>query len=159
MFFGAPVLNALDERVKALEEHADRNEQYTGRSNLLFSGIPEDGPNEDTDQMILDVINKKMEMMPPLKTVDIERSHRLGKKRDDRDRPIIVRFCRDRLHDQVIRSRSKLKTPADRGDVKPIYVNEDQPLTKNTQTVIGHTNLGNKYGGPWTLAILAGHGT
>ena len=30
-----------------------------------------------------------------------------------------------------------------------------QPLTRNTQTVIGHTNLCNKYGGPWTLAILA----
>ena len=28
-------------------------------------------------------------------------------------------------------------------------------LTRNTQTVIGHTNLCNKYGGPWTLAILA----
>ena len=63
---------ALEDRVKTLEEHADRNEQYTRRSNLLFSGIPEAGPNEDTDQMILDVINIKMEMMPPLKTVDIE---------------------------------------------------------------------------------------
>ena len=31
------------------------------------------------------------------------------------------------------------------------------PLTRNTQTVIGHTNLCNKYGGPWTLAILALH--
>ena len=32
---------------------------------------------------------------------------------------------------------------------------EVQSLTRNTQTVIGHTNLCNKYGGPWTLAILA----
>ena len=30
-----------------------------------------------------------------------------------------------------------------------------RPLTRNTQTVIGNTNLCNKYGGPWTLAILA----
>ena len=30
-----------------------------------------------------------------------------------------------------------------------------EALTRNTQTVIGHTNLCNKYGGPWTLAILA----
>ena len=51
--------------------------------------------------------------------------HRLGKKRYDRDRPIIVRFGSDRLRDQVIRSRSKLKTSADRRDTKPIYVNED----------------------------------
>ena len=29
------------------------------------------------------------------------------------------------------------------------------PLTRNTQTAIGHTHLGNKYGGPWTPAILA----
>ena len=118
-------ITTLEDRVKALEQHADRNEQYTRRSNLLFSGIPEAGQNEDTDQMILDVINKKMEMTPPLETVDIERSHRLGKKRDDRDRPIIVRFGSDRLRDQVIRSRSKLKTSADRRDAKPIYVNED----------------------------------
>ena len=115
----------LEERVKALVEHADRNEQYTRRSNLLFSCIPEAGPNEDTDKMIIDVINIKMEMTPPLRTVDIERSHRLGKKREDRDRPIIVRFGSDRMRDRVIRSRSKLKTPADRRDAKPIYVNED----------------------------------
>ena len=114
-------VTALEERVKAIEEHADRNEQYTRRSNLLFSGIPEAGPNEDTDKMILDVIN--MDMTPPLRTVNIERSHRLGKKREDRDRPIIVRFGSDRMRDRVIRSRSKLK--ADRRDARPIYVNED----------------------------------
>ena len=33
-----------------------------------------------------------------------------------------------------------------------------EPQTKNTQTVIAHTNLGNKYGGSWTLAILVVHG-
>ena len=33
-----------------------------------------------------------------------------------------------------------------------------KPQTKNTQTVIAHTNLGNKYGCSWTLAILAVHG-
>ena len=45
---------------------------------------------------------------------------------------------------------------------KLFLANEDQhiviPQTKNTQTVIAHTNLGNKYGGSWTLAILAVHG-
>ena len=30
------------------------------------------------------------------------------------------------------------------------------PLSRNTQSVIAHTNLGYKFGGPWTLAIVAG---
>ena len=40
----------LEEKVKELEVHADNNEQYTRRTNLLFSGIPEAGPEgEATD--------------------------------------------------------------------------------------------------------------
>ena len=51
--------------MRELEEQADRIEQYTRRSNLLFSGLPETGVGEDTEENILAVINDKMEMRPP----------------------------------------------------------------------------------------------
>ena len=67
--------------MRELEEQADRTEQYTRRSNLLFSGLPETGVGEDTEEKILAVINDKMEMRPPPTSSDIARSHRLGRRK------------------------------------------------------------------------------
>ena len=49
---------------------------------------------ENTDEIIMNIINTKMEVTPPVTIIDIERSHRIGRRRDDntRNRPIIVRF-------------------------------------------------------------------
>ena len=71
-------VDELEKRVRELEEQADRTEQYTRRSNLLCSGLPETGVGEDTEEKILAVINDMMEMRPPLTSSDIARSHRLG---------------------------------------------------------------------------------
>ena len=100
----------LEKRVKDLEDQADKTEQYTRRSNLLFSGLPETGVGEDTEEKILEIVNGKMGVQPPLSAHDIARSHRLGKRRDDKHcRPVIVRFGSDRVRDRVFRARTALK--------------------------------------------------
>ena len=116
----------LEKRVKDLEDQADKTEQYTRRSNLLFSGLPEAGVGEDTKEKILEIVNGKMGVQPPLSPHDIARSHRLGKRRDDKHcRPVIVRFGSDRVRDRVFRARTALKGHnAERRDA-PIYINED----------------------------------
>ena len=100
----------LEKRVKDLEDQADKTEQYTRRSNLLFSGLPETGVGEDTEEKILEIVNGKMGVQPPLSAHDIARSHRLSKRRDDKHcRPVIVRFGSDRVRDRVFRARTALK--------------------------------------------------
>ena len=112
--------------LKDLEDQADKTEQYTRRSNFLFSGLPETGVGEDTEEKILAIVNGKMGVQPPLSPHDIARSHRLGKRRDDKHcRPVIVRFGSDRVRDRVFRARTALEGHnAERRDA-PIYINED----------------------------------
>ena len=68
---------ALQKRVEELEESADRAEQYSRRSNLLFSGFKETGggATENTDGQIISLVNDAMKLSPPLKAHDIARSH------------------------------------------------------------------------------------
>ena len=51
-------IKKLERKVAALELDSDKVEQYSRRSNLRFSGIPEtDNEVEDTTDQILQIIN------------------------------------------------------------------------------------------------------
>ena len=64
---------ALQKRVEELEESADRAEQYSRRSNLLFSGFKETGggATENTDGQIISLVNDAMKLSPPLQATDL----------------------------------------------------------------------------------------
>lgn len=120
----------LEDRVTTLEGNLENQEQYTRRANLRFQGFPETPNGEDTDKLILDLVNDAMSLNPPLQQHNIERSHRLGppKGRDGqpRTRAIIVRFHSERVRDTIYRARGKLKYfNQDRDATKKIWVNED----------------------------------
>ena len=115
-----------------MRELADANdslEQYTRRPNLRFEGIPEADHGEDTDAKVLEIVNTKLEMTPPLEIDDLERSHRLGRRVDKDGRPrtraIIVRFQSERLRDEVFRARTKLKTHNTQRKDEHIFINDD----------------------------------
>ena len=74
-------IRSLEDRVCVLEDANDAIEQYSGRSNLRIHGIPEPGTAENTDEVVLAIVNGKMGMMPPLQRHQIERSHRVGRRK------------------------------------------------------------------------------
>ena len=75
---------------------------------------------------MLAVINETMALRPPLSPHDLERSHRLGKRRyEHHTRPVIVRFSSDRVRDCVFRPRASLKAHNTERRDKPIFINED----------------------------------
>ena len=49
-------VSALTERSKVLEESIDQQGQYSHRSCLLIHGM-EENSNEDTDKLVLNIIN------------------------------------------------------------------------------------------------------
>ena len=115
-----------------MHELADANdsiEQYTRWPNLRFEGIPEADHGEDTDPKVLEIVNTKLEMTPPLEIDDLERSHRLGRRVDKdghpRTRAIIVRFQSKHLRDEVLRTRTKLKTHNTQRKDEHIFSNDD----------------------------------
>ena len=68
-------VSSLKVEVKNIEKKADDWEQYSRRNCLLIHGLTET-KTEDTDEMVLDVINKKLNI--EISQISIDRSHRLG---------------------------------------------------------------------------------
>ena len=103
-------VNKLSEKLENAEKKIEDQEQYSRRNCLLIHGI-EETDKEKTDQLVLDVINKDMDIDMPISA--IERTHRIGtpKQKKKKSRPIIVKFVRyyDRKNVYVNKKRLKGK--------------------------------------------------
>ena len=77
------------------------------RDNLVFTGIIEQA-NEDTEQIVTEIISQKMGIQRPIK---FERVHRMGKKNTDMRRPraIVAKFSFFKDREIVRKTSSKLK--------------------------------------------------
>ena len=73
-------IKKLEGKVTQLELEADKVEEYSRRSNLRFSGLPETTgeSTENTTDKLMDIINNTMCPDMPVRRDQIERSHRLG---------------------------------------------------------------------------------
>ena len=79
------------------------------QTRYLFHGIPEscDSVDDDGEKVIL-----KMDLNIELKDSDVQRAHRLGRKRinpDSRPRPIIIRFLSIKKRNKFFFAKSKLR--------------------------------------------------
>lgn len=103
-----------------IKQQLDDSEQYSRRNCLLLHGVPEQG-GEDTTITSLNHINTNLQLSL---TVDqIERTHRLGrprpissddettdrKKRNQKPRPIILKFVSYTQRAAVYRNKKKFK--------------------------------------------------
>ncbi|KAL8562511.1 hypothetical protein ACOMHN_003935 [Nucella lapillus] len=84
-------------RINKLEAELERQQRYSRRSNVLLYGMEED-PAESCSAKVTGFLRR---YFPHKKwsEEDVERTHRLGTKSaaDDRPRPLIIRFQRNRL--------------------------------------------------------------
>ena len=101
-------VSALTERSKVLEENIDQQGQYYRRNGLLIYGVEENN-NEDTDKIVLNIINNDLEN--DLTEVAIDRTHRIGdpKKKKKKARPIIVKLVRYYDRKEVFSRKKHLK--------------------------------------------------
>lgn len=106
-----------------LSEQAKANdglEQYQRRANVRVFGVPE-MEGEDTDESVIELVKSKMNIA--ITKRDIDRSHRVGAKKTQRDeggssagetsnnqrpRAIIVKFMSYRVRAQILQGRSRL---------------------------------------------------
>ena len=82
----------LEKRVDSLEKAADDVEQYSRRPNLRFHGFLEADTAENTDQLIINMVNSELNVHPPMQIEHLERSHRLGSKVGGDGQPSAVRL-------------------------------------------------------------------
>ena len=94
-----------EEREKILEL-----EDYTRRENLKFHNITEsnfEGDTQSAKQVILDILEKELQ----IDTTDIrfQAVHRIGKRKESRNRPIIALFVCREDRDRILAGNKRLK--------------------------------------------------
>lgn len=103
-------LKRLSEGLSHMERRQDEAEQYSRRNCLLLLGVPETESTErenDTERAALDIFTSKLQV--DISAGDIERSHRLGSRKQGKSRPIIVKFWSYKNRAKVFSAKSKLK--------------------------------------------------
>ena len=99
-------VNGLKERVKSLEKVSDDHEQYSRRNCLLIHRIEEE-KDEDTDDVVGNMLQDKLEL--EILKKDIDRSHRIGKPSPRKERPIIVKFVWYNDRHKTYSNKKKIK--------------------------------------------------
>ena len=97
----------MEERMLKLEKDLEESQQYSRRTNVLIHGVEEE-PNEDTDTVAQNLFTERMGL--PIIDRDIARSHRLGRRVEGSNRPIIVRLLSYRQKKTVYDSKKQLKS-------------------------------------------------
>ena len=99
-------VDTLRNRVETLENECDSQEQYSRRNCLLVHGL-EENKDESTDDLVLSVFQEKMNI--EFTDKDMDRSHRIGKAKPGKKRPIIVKFVRYNDRKKVFSNKKRLK--------------------------------------------------
>ncbi|KAK5645249.1 hypothetical protein RI129_006549 [Pyrocoelia pectoralis] len=117
-------VDTTKKQVSELEYKIDDLEQYTRRNNLRIFGVTEER-NENKDVKLKQLFESKLGIK--INTVDIDRSHRVGKNVGPRPRAIIVKFVSYRVRQQIFNNKKRLKGTE-------FTIKED--LTKNRSEVL-----------------------
>ncbi|KAH7937137.1 hypothetical protein HPB49_008100 [Dermacentor silvarum] len=77
------------------------------RNNLVFKGIPEQTTEKwsDTEKLISEFVTTNLGIQPG----EIERAHRVGQRKPDRIRPVVVKFLNFKDKNNILKSAFKLK--------------------------------------------------
>ena len=86
----------------------DNLEQYSRRENIRIHGVPEPQGKRDDGEVVVELAEK---LGINIENYDIQKAHRLGKKRSPRakPRPIIARFLKYKHRNDILFLKSKLK--------------------------------------------------
>ena len=100
-------VSTLKERIGLLEKKSDNSEQYSHRNCLIKHGVKEH-EQENTDNIVLNVITKHLDIELVIK--DLDRSHRSGKSSSkSKRRLIIVKFISYNDCREIFNNKKQLK--------------------------------------------------
>ena len=99
-------IKELRNTVADLFDHCDELEQYSRRNNLRITGI-EEKDGEDTDCLVTDLVKDTLNI--PLELVEINCSHRVGKKIQSKPRAILVKFTSYGSRRKLFQAKCHLK--------------------------------------------------
>ena len=101
----------LDDKIKDLETKNLYLEAYSRRENIKFENIPEDdsrAAGENTEETLRNFLETELGFVNA-GDVEIQRVHRLGKKKDDEPRSILARFLRYKDCEDILSLGKRLR--------------------------------------------------
>ena len=101
------VRDRMNDKMQFFENKMLDLEARGRRNNLLFYGVKEEG-SENCFSVVQDIIKNKLKIT---ETIRIERAHRIGEKRGQHQRPLIVRFLD--YSDKVVVKKERKYLPTD----------------------------------------------
>ena len=98
----------LVDKQKSLSSEIDDLEQYSRRNYLVLHSVNKSN-DENTNEIIIKTFSEELGV--EIKEDDLDRSHRLGKpkRKDNKPRPIIVKFARYAVRREIFMNKRKLK--------------------------------------------------
>ena len=100
-----------DELQAKLDEVENKNlylEAYSRRENIIFENITQETDKEDTESVLRNFLNVDLGYKDAF-SVEIQRVHRLGKRKEDKPRQIIARFLRYKNCEEILSLGSRLR--------------------------------------------------
>ena len=117
-------LEERDQKIAELENKIDDLEMYGRRNGIRIHGIPEN-EGEKTDEIVMKLAQ---DMGANIPSSALGRSHRVGRKNNNRPRAIIAKFVGHNHKVAYLKQKQELKKlPEDQPDVyvNDVFVNED----------------------------------
>ncbi|KAI8521049.1 hypothetical protein Bbelb_008030 [Branchiostoma belcheri] len=142
-------IEKLNARLAEVEDHADRNEQYSRKHCLMAFGIPpppsaEKGKPEKCTDTFINFSKEHLDV--DLQPSDIDIAHRIGRQRDG-TQPIIVKFANYAKRSQVYMAKKQLKGKRNAMN-KPFVIREN--LTKRNQELLNAVRRLPQVSNAWT---------
>ena len=122
-------VNKLEAEVERQNHTSDSLEQYSRRHSVRIINSWPEQPNEDTDLKVVEMARECLNIN--ISKEDIDRSHRVGRPRKNKPRPIIAKFVSYKTKSSIYKAKNKLKFTT--GEGQKIHINED--LTKTRLSV------------------------
>jgi len=129
----------LESEIVSLRKELDDVDMYQRRLNLVIHGIPEDA-NEDCEKKALELFHNKLQVH--MDRSAIQRAHRLGQKRSQGSRPIIVRFVSYK-HRSTVYGKKKL--------LKGSKITITENLTRHRLALYKQVHASKLFSATWTM--------
>ena len=101
---------------KDLQFLMDRHEQYSRKSSVRIRGVSEEN-NEDLESVTLNILQKEIGVVVTQNEIDIV--HRVGRRQENRPRPILIKFLSHKTKEKVMRAKKKATTVKINEDLAP----------------------------------------
>ena len=100
-------IKSLKEEIVRLDKNITVTSQYNRRQNLVINGIPDHVPQEELENLCLDIIHNVGFWQ--VGSYEVVGCHRLKKKEKDATTPTIIRFVNRKIPEFCLKNRWRLK--------------------------------------------------